>query len=145
MKTSAMYVIGDLGLVPRSLSELSVGSHYTVGCDILMESVNANVEDCHHSSKMEMGSDKFDTSEEKFLRLAKDEKSEIGFKKGEDSKVSFKSVTEKGSQEESGGKITESLNGEISEKQDGVETSEPQYQGEISEAEGENVDYDSSI
>lgn len=144
MKTPAMYMIGDLGLVPRSLSELCVGSHYTVGCDILMESVNANVEDCH-SSMLEMGSDKFDTSEEKFLRLAKDEKSEIGFKKEEDSKVSFKSVTEKGSQEESGGKITEPLNGEISEKQDGGETSEPQYQGEISEAEGENVDCDSSI
>ncbi|PNF33856.1 hypothetical protein B7P43_G07682 [Cryptotermes secundus] len=127
MKTSAMYVIGDLGLVPRSLSD--VGSHYTVGSDILMESVNANVEDCHHSSKMEMGSNKFDTSEEKFLRLAKDEKSEIGFKKEEDSKVSFKSVTEKGSQEEFGGKITEPLNGEI--KQGGGETAEPQYQGEF--------------
>jgi hypothetical protein len=136
MKTSAMYVIGDLGLVPRSSSELCVGTHCTVGSDILMESVNANIEDSHHSSKLEMGSDKFDTSEEKFLRLAKDEKSGKGIKKEDESKVSFKSVTEKGSQEESGGKLQNHKMVKFKKKQDGGETSEPQYEGEISEAEG---------
>jgi hypothetical protein len=119
MKTSAMYVTGDLGLVPRSSSELSVGSHYTVQSDMLMESVNANTE-------VEIGADTFYKSEEKYPRLAKFERSEIGAKREEYSKVSFKSATEKGSQEKPGEEITEPQNGEISE-QDVGETSEPQY------------------
>jgi hypothetical protein len=139
-------MIGDLGLVPRSSSELYVGSHYIVGSDILMESVNANMEDCHHSSKSKVESEKFDTSEEKFLRLTNSKKSEISVKKEKDSKVSFKSVAEKGSREETREKITEPENdGEISEKLDGGEPSEPQYQGDISEAEGEGVGDDSSV
>jgi hypothetical protein len=114
MKTSAMYVTGDLGLVPRGSSELSVGCHYTVHSDMLMESVNANTE-------LEIGAEKFDMYKEKFPRLATFERSEISAKKEKDSKVSFKSVTEKGSQEEPGEKIEEPQYGEISEKQDGGE------------------------
>jgi hypothetical protein len=120
MKTSAMYVTGDLGLVPRSSSELSVGTHYTVQSDMLMESINANTE-------LEIGVDKLYMSEEKYPRLAKFERSEIGAKREDDSKVSFKSVTEKGSQEKPGEEITEPQNGEISEEQDGEETSESHY------------------
>lgn len=92
-----------------------------------MELVNANIEDSHHLSKLEVGSNRSDTAEEKFPRLTKLERSEIGVKEEEDSNSYFKSVTENGVREGPGGKIMESGNGESAEKQAGGDTSEPQY------------------